>query len=177
MKRIMIITALVIVLAVALMLIVSATSIERAEAAEESFILEPAFTPAPTPEPGPPEHVYLLAKIMMAEAGVDWPDWATMLIGEVVLNRVASPHFPGSVRGVLYQRDGNQIQYAPVWEASWDTLEPDARHLELAQRLIDGERPIGNPDMIWQALFRQGEQTLVSYYDPVLDSTTYFCAN
>ena len=118
------------------------------------------------------DDLYLLAKILRAEVGDDWPDWAVMLVGEVVLNRVASDDFPGkNVRGVLYEGG----QYEPVWSAGWDELRPEEGYVDLAWRLLSGERPSGNPDMIWQALFPQGSETLFTYKDLTLGSTTYFC--
>jgi len=119
------------------------------------------------------DDVVELAKIMQAEAGVDWPDWAVMCIGEVVLNRVSSSEFPNSIHDVLHQVD--PVQYAPVHESSWNDLEPDEDYIALARRLLDGERVLHNPDVIWQALFPQGERTVMTYHDKILDTTTYFC--
>jgi N-acetylmuramoyl-L-alanine amidase len=50
------------------------------------------------------EDLYLLSKIIYAEAGSGWlsDEWK-MCVGEVVLNRVASPEFPNTVREVLEQ--------------------------------------------------------------------------
>lgn len=116
---------------------------------------------------------YLLAKIMQAEAGVDWPDWAVMCIGEVVLNRVEHGGFPDSIYDVLHQV--NPVQYAPVQESSWNDMEPGEEYIDLARRLLDGERVLNNPDVVWQALFPQGERTVMTYHDKVLNTTTYFC--
>ena len=121
----------------------------------------------------PAEDVRNLAKIMQAESGIDWPDWAVLCIGEVVLNRVGSPLFPDSIFEVLHQ--GPPIQYAPVWELGWKELEPKEQYIDLAIRLLDGERVLKNPRVIWQALFPQGERTVLTYYDRALNSTTYFC--
>lgn len=116
----------------------------------------------------------MLCKIMMAESGPNWPDWAIMCIGEVVLNRVASPEWPDTIHDVLYQA-GPPIQYEPVWSDGWDELEPVEKYMDLARRLLAGERPMGDPDVVWQALFPQGSRTVVSYHDRDLDTTTYFC--
>lgn len=121
------------------------------------------------------EDVTLLAKIMQAEAGHEWPDAMIMCIGEVVLNRVASPEFPDTIRGVLYQTDGGYIQYAPVHYEIWDSIEPEERYIELALRLLGGERVLYNPQIVYQALFEQGSDTVLTYKDLTLGSTTYFC--
>jgi len=145
----------------------SAAAVEYRPASEETTIHphEPQATPCPD--------IYLLAKIMQKEAGVDWPDWAVMCIGEVVLNRVEHESFPNSISEVLYQK--NPVQYAPVWTSSWGTMEPEEQYIDLARRLLDGERVLKNPDVIWQALYPQGTQTILTYHDKVLNTTTYFC--
>ena len=136
-------------------------------------------TPSPEPIPEdtihilPSENVTLLAKIMAAEDGIGWPDWAIMAIGEVVLNRVASPEFPNTIRDVLYQT--NPTQYSPVQDRSWDEAVADERYIELAERLLDGERVLDNPQIVYQALFEQGRGTVLSYRDIYLGTTTYFC--
>lgn len=119
------------------------------------------------------QDLWLLAKIMQAESRKGWPDWAVMCIGEVVLNRVASPLFPNTIREVLYQTD--PIQYAPVYADGWDNLEPDTEYIDIARRLLEGERAMHDPDVVWQALYMQGTEIVQLYHDDVLDNTTYFC--
>ena len=132
---------------------------------------EPAEEPATDAEPD--EDVIMLAKIMDAEDGLYWPDWAIMAIGEVVLNRVESPEFPDSIHDVLYQVD--PIQYAPVFYESWSTANPSSKYVELAYRLVNGERVLCNTQIVYQALFEQGRQVVISYRDVYLGTTTYFC--
>lgn len=140
-------------------------------------------TPPPVPEPAAeetmhttlPDDVVLLAKIMQEEDGVDWPDAMIMCIGEVVLNRVASPEYPNTVRDVLHQVDGGFIQYAPVQTAAWESIEPEERYIDLAERLLAGERVMDDPRIVYQALFEQGDETILAYRDTALGTTTYFC--
>jgi len=146
----------------------SAAAVEYKPAMEETTI----HPPEPTTEYAYMD-AYLLAKIMQAEAGVDWPDWAVMCIGEVVLNRVASSDFPDTIHDVLHQVD--PVQYEPVHTGAWESMEPDEDYIDLARRLLDGERVLNNPDVVWQALFPQGERTVMTYHDKVLNTTTYFC--
>lgn len=113
-----------------------------------------------------------LSAIMAAESGPDWPDWAVMAIGEVVMNRMESDDFPDTIHEVLYQRF--PVQYEPVWQDSFGSIRPDERTVELAFRLLRGERVLEDEDILFQALFPQGE-TVVTYYDRDLDTTTYFC--
>lgn len=135
------------------------------------MVEEPAETPA-EPE-GPSEDVILLAKIMQVEDGEYWPDWAIMAIGEVVLNRVESAEFPDTIEAVLMQ--DNPRQYAPVHESAWNRTAPEEHYIELAERLLGGERVLDNPQIVYQALFEQGRGTVVTYHDFYLGSTTYFC--
>ena len=123
----------------------------------------------------PSEDAILLAKIMDAEDGIDWPDPMVLAVGEVVLNRVASPDFPNTVREVLYQDDGGFIQYAPVHTDEWETAVPDEHYIELAEKLLDGYRVLKDEDVVYQALFTQGSETVFSYTDAQLGTTTYFC--
>ena len=146
--------------------------------AEEAEPEAPEEACVPIPEEPPinalSEDVLLLAKIMEKETRAGWPDWMVMCVGEVVMNRVASPLFPDSIRGVLYQN--GPIQYAPVWAGDWDSFTPRAEYIDLARRLLNGERALNDPDVVWQALFPQGTKTVLTYHDKVLGNTTYFCS-
>ena len=115
----------------------------------------------------------LLAKIIACECGPHWEDWGIIAIGEVVLNRVASPEFPDTIREVLYQTD--PIQYEPVWQSGWEEFVPSERYVRLALRLLEGERTIGDPSIVFQALFEQGSEVVLIYHDDDLDNNTYFC--
>lgn len=125
------------------------------------------------------DDLYLLAKILREEDGADgdgheWPDMPIIALANVVLNRVASPLFPDTIREVLYQEGpGDVVQYAPVHTDAWETTEPTERYVRLAQRALEGERVIGE-DVIYQALFAQGK-VIMTYYDEYMGSTTYFC--
>lgn len=164
--------ALVVIICVLLLLFTYCLMTVAKDADERAEAIYSTYTPTPTAEPVS-EDVYLLAKIMQCEAGVNWADWAVMLIGEVVMNRVESPRFPDTVREVIYA--DNPVQYEPVYSAGWEEFEPDPEYIDLAERLINGERPLGDKDMVFQALFPQGTGTLVTYYDRTLQTITYFC--
>ena len=119
------------------------------------------------------DDLYLLAKIITWECGPNWEDWGIMAIGEVVLNRVASPEFPDTIREVLYQTD--PMQYQPVWEDGWEDYIPSERYVRLALRLLEGERVFADPAIVFQALFPQGSGIACTYHDYDLDNDTYFC--
>lgn len=146
---------------------------EVTELPEVSETFPYTFTVTPTAEPVVDEDQLWLAKIMAAESGPNWPDAFTMMIGEVVLNRVESPDWPNSIQAVLTQIA--PIQYAPVHSGTWDKIIPTDHQMELARRLLDGERVLCDKDVVYQALFEQGDVTVATYYDSDLDTTTYFC--
>lgn len=117
------------------------------------------------------DDLYLLAKIIYAEAGSYWlPDSWKMSVGEVVLNRVASPEFPNTIQEVIYQPGqyyGSQSRY-------FEDLRPDLRCVDLAKRLLEGERILNDPSVVFQANFKQGSGPMVSLFDNKL-GWTYLC--
>lgn len=117
------------------------------------------------------DDLYLLSKLITAEAGSYWlsDDWK-MSTGEVVLNRVASPEFPDTIREVIYQ-DG---QYYNMSDQYFEKLRPNARCVNAAQRLLEGERVLNDPSVVFQANFPQGSGTHTALYDRYL-GWTYLC--
>ena len=112
----------------------------------------------------------LLSKIIYAEAGSEWlsDEWK-MSVGEVVLNRVASPEFPNTIAEVLAQPG----QYYGPNSRYFNNLIPSERCAQCAMRLLNGER-ILEPSVVFQANFRQGGGVQTAYYDKAL-GWTYFC--
>ncbi len=117
------------------------------------------------------DELYLLSKIITAEAGSCWlPREWKMSVGEVVLNRVASPEFPDTVAEVIYQAG----QYYGANSRYFNRLLPYEDCVDAAWRLLSGERVFNNPSVVFQANFPQGGGTAIRYYDKLLGST-YFC--
>ena len=114
--------------------------------------------------------LFLVSKIMTAEAGSYWlsDEWK-MAVGEVLLNRVASPEFPNTVAECIYQSG----QYYPKNSSYFKKLLPWERETRLAWRLLEGERHLG-PSVVFQANFTQGGGTCKSFYDKYL-GWSYFC--
>ncbi|HHU22563.1 MAG TPA: cell wall hydrolase [Clostridiales bacterium] len=117
------------------------------------------------------EDIYLLSKIIYAEAGSEWlsDEWK-MCVGEVVLNRVASSEFPDTIRDVIEQEG----QYFGRNNSYFKRLRPDRRCVELAIRLLEGERVIDEPSVVFQANFTQGSGTFLKLFDTRL-GYTYLC--
>ena len=114
--------------------------------------------------------LFLVSKIMTAEAGSYWlsDEWK-MAVGEVLLNRVASPEFPNTVEECIYQPG----QYYSKNSSYFKKLLPWERETRLAWRLLEGERHL-EPSVVFQANFTQGSRVFKEFYDRYL-GYTYFC--
>ena len=117
------------------------------------------------------EELSLLSKIIYAEAGSVWlpMDWK-MAVGEVVLNRMASPEFPATMREVLEQPG----QYYGKNSRYFNSLCPSAACVEAARRLLEGARVLGEPAVVFQSNYRLGSGVFRELRDPYLGST-YLC--
>ncbi len=115
------------------------------------------------------DELLLLARLIDAMAGSDWlTDDFRMCVGEVALNRVASPEFPNTLREVIYQRG----QYSVASSPRFASLVPRRECVDAALRLLQGERHMV-PAVVYQADYIQGE-LFTMYPDRQLGST-YFC--
>lgn len=111
------------------------------------------------------ENLYWLSKAIAQELGSNWvPDYYQQCAGSVVLNRVNDNRFPNTIYGVLHQSG----QYSGFY------AEPTAQNIANAKYLLENGSVL--PDnVVFQALFVQGNGIYCSYYDSVLNNTTYFC--
>ena len=115
------------------------------------------------------DDLYLLSKVICYEAGSDWlTDEFRICVGEVIMNRVASPEYPDSIHDVVYQKG----QYACVNSARFAGLVPTKECVDAALRLLCGERRMV-PSVVFQSNELQGEP-FTMYTDRRL-GTTYFC--
>ena len=95
-----------------------------------------------------------------------------MCVGEVVLNRVASPEFPDSIHDVVYEP--GQYQEVDTFEFAY-VLMPTEECVNTARRLLEGER-LMEPWVVFQANFVQGGGVYSAYFDSEL-GYTYFCSS
>ena len=109
----------------------------------------------------------LLSRLIFAEAGSSWLDehWK-MAVGEVALNRVASPEFPDTLAAVVSQP--GQYSDAVVY------LHPNRASVVAAQKLLEGERVLNNPAVVFQSCARQGSGVFLELKDSYYGST-YLC--
>lgn len=162
--------------------VVEVTAQENTEVVEETVVVtETPIIPEPTEIPEvetePPytaEELEMLALVIYQEAGGDdCSNETRMMVGTVVMNRVADSRFPDSLYEVLTQEGqyGRLHWTGLVWaERASNPGEAHAvaRAYECAERILLGERLLPE-DVIWQAEFPQGTETVV-YQDG-----TYFC--
>lgn len=115
------------------------------------------------------DDLYLLARVIYSEAGSDWLDEEFRLcVGEVVLNRVASPEFPDTIYDVVYQKG----QYSGVNSQKFALLQPGEDCVSCALKLLQGERRMV-PAVVYQSGSIQGE--IFSMYPDRHLGSTYFC--
>lgn len=148
----------------------AAGDVEAGRSAEEK---RNAVIDASAAEPDPGkisfDDLYLLSKVICYEAGSDWlTDEFRICVGEVIMNRVASPEYPDSIHDVIYQKG----QYACVNSARFAGLVPTKECIDAALRLLCGERRMV-PSVVFQSNDLQGEP-FTMYTDRRL-GTTYFC--
>lgn len=116
------------------------------------------------------DELLLLSRLIQAQAGEPrFCDELRMSVGQVALNRVASPEYPDSLEEVVYQRG----QYSFTLEPEFGEMLPQRASTRAALRLLSGEQVLA-PQVLFQAPYRMGP-IYAKFYDAKLDVTTYFC--
>ncbi len=89
----------------------------------------------------------LLARAIYACTGiVSFCDEWRLCIGELLLNRVASPEFPDTLSEVIYADE----RYCGKVEGYFAAIQPDKRAYDAADRLLAGERVLKDQRVVWQ---------------------------
>ncbi|MBO8129115.1 MAG: cell wall hydrolase [Peptococcaceae bacterium] len=87
------------------------------------------------------DDLLLLAKIIHAEArGESFA--GQVAVGAVILNRLASPYFPSSLRDVIFEKTNNVYQFSPVGDGTIN-LPPDEKAIKAAMNALMGHDPTG----------------------------------
>ena len=114
------------------------------------------------------EDLYWLSRVVFAEAGCDWfPDWVQRDVASVVLNRVADPRYPDTIKGVIFDPG----QYSCVNSgAIYNT--PTSKVVENCRWVLENGSTlpvsvIGQSAYAWGPIYK-------SYYDSVLGTTIHF---
>lgn len=93
----------------------------------------------------------LLARLIYAEARGE-SFLGQVAVGAVIMNRLASPHFPKTISKIIYQRSNQVYQFSPVADGSIN-LEPDEKAVQAALQALHGHDPTEgalffyNPDL------------------------------
>lgn len=116
------------------------------------------------------DELFLLSKLITWEAGSSWlTDELRLGVGEVALNRVASPEFPDTLAEVIYQEG----QYAGTDTYDFQVaLLPSRPSVEAALRLLLGER-ILSPQVVFEGHGVQGK--VHSVFRDLHYGSIYFC--
>lgn len=136
---------------------------------------EVAETHEEAPEPTyTAEELEAMALVIYQEAGADYcSDETRMMVGTVVMNRVADSRFPDTIHGVLTQKAqyGRLHWTGLVWpERASKAVEAHAveRAYKCAERILNGERALPE-GVVFQSEFVQGTE-IVAFRDGM-----YFC--
>jgi spore germination cell wall hydrolase CwlJ-like protein len=122
------------------------------EVPEEPYYVEEHLDPETDQRYVEESPLWLLAHIMMSEAGYCDSD-ERLKVGSVVLNRMNHPAFPDTMVEVLYC--DNPIQYAPTICPNRFYQEPTEECWVDAQWLLDNGSILPG-DVVYQATFPQG---------------------
>ena len=115
------------------------------------------------------EELDLLSRLVYAEAGCTWiPDWVQQAVASVVINRVNSPVYPGTIREVIYQPG----QYGPAWSGSIER-PADARTIENCRKVLENGSTLP-ASVMGQNGHAGGDGIYTTYYDETLGTTIYF---
>lgn len=94
--------------------------------------------------------IYWLSRIINAEAEGE-PYEGKVAVGNVIINRKASPDFPNTIKGVIFEYYKGIPQFSPVAEGTiYNT--PSQESIRAAKDALNGSRPVGsatyffNPD-------------------------------
>lgn len=117
------------------------------------------------------EALDILAKVVRFEADPQWCDWEhSVAVAVVVLNRVASPFFPNTVREVVAAPG----QYLPAYTR--DFADTPRLCYEVAKAALDGDHDVPS-DCYWQDCTIQGVSIWKAFTVDTgwFRSTTYIC--
>jgi N-acetylmuramoyl-L-alanine amidase len=108
------------------------------------------------------EELYLLAKIIFAEAGYESIE-GQVAVGNVIMNRMKDPRFPSTIREVIYQ----PRQFTPAHNGSLEAVVPSESSIWAAQQALTGKNYVSdalyffNPQRQSSNAFFQGLDVIV----------------
>ena len=100
----------------------------------EAVTEPPAETTAPVLLTFTAEEEELLLKLGMAERGDTWCTECIALVMRTVLNRVESPEFSSTIKGVIYAQD----QFTPAMDGSLESAQPNIPCYDALEMIKEG---------------------------------------
>ena len=134
---------------------------------------EPETEPTETEPTYTAEELEMLALVIYQEAGADWcADDTRLMVGTVVMNRIADPRFPDTMYEVVTEELAyGRLHWTGIVWPSRARRPAEAHAVErayaIAERILQGERTLPE-DVIFQSEHVMGE--IVAYSDGL-----YFC--
>ena len=95
----------------------------------------------PVKAPYTEDELYWMSRIIYAESGGE-PLLGKLAVGTVVLNRVASPEFPDTIYGVIFDRKWG-VQFTPAYNGMI-YKEPNQESILAAKMVLEGARAAGD---------------------------------
>ena len=117
------------------------------------------------------DELMLLSRLIEAEVGeTRFSDQVRLWVGEIALNRVASPEFPDTLEEVVFQPGQFRSASQPEFR---DGLLPRRASVRAALCLLLGQRQLA-PQVLYQANYRLGP-VYTQFYDSSENQVLYFC--
>lgn len=120
----------------------------------QSQFLQPEAVPVAPVYQYTDEDLYIMAHVLSGEAQ-NCTDQEQLYVGSVVLNRMAHPSFPNTLKSVVFQKG----QYACTWDGNY-YREPTERNWANAKKLLE-EGSVLPGNVIWQSSRKQGKGVYV----------------
>lgn len=157
---------------------------EEAEQKQQTYLAQ-AATPAiplsktqeaqepPAAPTYTPQELEMLALVIYQEAGADWcSDETRLMVGTVVMNRIADPRFPDTMHEVVTEeRAYGRLHWTGIVWPSRASYPEEAHAIEraftIAKQILLGERTLPD-DVVFQSEYIMGD--IVAHSDGM-----YFC--
>jgi len=90
------------------------------------------------------DDVWMISRMIAAESRGE-PFDGQVAVASVIVNRVRSPKFPGTVNGVIYQ----PLAFTPIVDGQFWSVNPTDNHLRAARYALNGWDPSYGSTFYW----------------------------
>lgn len=90
------------------------------------------------------DDVWMISRMIAAESRGE-PFNGQVAVASVIVNRVRSPKFPGTVNGVIYQ----PLAFTPIVDGQFWSVNPTDNHLRAARYALNGWDPSYGSTFYW----------------------------